>query len=220
MSVSSSEMYEVLKNEIINLKIKPGELLPENTLCERFGVSRTPVRAALRRLESTGLVEITPYKGTVVTLLTLDEIRQIVYMRNAIESRVIRDFIEICTPMDIEKMRYIIRKQEVLLESDEINIEDFYYIDAQLHEVWYKATHKMYLWDLISRFQVQYTRFRLLDILDKNNMQRIITEHKQIFEVIEKKQKEKIEDNVSSHFFGAYNRVTKMIERDFSEYFV
>ena len=61
------DIYQTLEYEIVTLKIKPGETISENQLCKRFGISRTPVRAALLRLEQNGFVQIIPCKGTIVT---------------------------------------------------------------------------------------------------------------------------------------------------------
>ena len=65
-------------------------MISENEICERFGVSRTPVRDALRLLQEQGFVETVPYRGTYVTLLSLDNIKQMIYMRVAVETMVLR----------------------------------------------------------------------------------------------------------------------------------
>ena len=77
------DIYQTLEYEIVTLKIKPGETISENQLCKRFGISRTPVRAALQRLEQNGFVQIIPCKGTIVTPINLDIVDQIVYQRTA-----------------------------------------------------------------------------------------------------------------------------------------
>ena len=82
------DIYQTLEYEIVTLKIKPGETISENQLCKRFGISRTPVRAALQRLEQNGFVQIIPCKGTIVTPIDLDIVDQIVYQRTAVESMV------------------------------------------------------------------------------------------------------------------------------------
>ena len=92
------DIYQTLEYEIVTLKIKPGETISENQLCKRFGISRTPVRAALQRLEQNGFVQIIPCKGTIVTPINLDIVDQIVYQRTAVESTVLRDFIQVCSP--------------------------------------------------------------------------------------------------------------------------
>lgn len=74
---SRGEMVgETLKQEILDLRLKPGQMISENDVCDRFGVSRTPVREALRLLQEQGFVETVPYRGTYVTLLSLDNIKQ------------------------------------------------------------------------------------------------------------------------------------------------
>ena len=104
-------VFDVLKREILDLELKPGQSISENEICARFEVSRTPVRDALQRLQEQGFVHTVPYSGTYVTLLNLNNIRQMIYMRMAVESMVLRDFLEISTPMLLEDIRYMIRKQ-------------------------------------------------------------------------------------------------------------
>ena len=78
-------VFDTLKKEILKLELKPGQAISENEICARFDVSRTPVREALRRLQEQGFVRTVPYSGTYVTLLNLDDIRQMIYMRIAVE---------------------------------------------------------------------------------------------------------------------------------------
>ena len=104
--MNSETIYTALKHEILDLKLKPGQSVSEHELCERFAVSRTPVRTALQRLQADGLVHVIPYRGSTVCLLDFDEIRQMIYLRTAVESEVIRDFIPLCTPLLEEKIRY------------------------------------------------------------------------------------------------------------------
>ena len=65
----TDELYHILEDEICALKILPGEALSENQLCKRFGVSRTPIRSVLQRLEQNRFVQIIPCKGTIVTTI-------------------------------------------------------------------------------------------------------------------------------------------------------
>ena len=108
-------VFETLKREILDLELKPGQAISENEICERFGVSRTPVRDALRRLQEQDFVESIPYGGTYVTLLNLSNIKQMIYLRVAVELMVMGDFMEIATPMMMEEIRYMIRKQGALI---------------------------------------------------------------------------------------------------------
>lgn len=73
----SDLVFETLKQEILDLELKPGQSVSEGEICQRFGYSRTPVRDALRRLQEQDFVENIPYGGTYVTLLNLKNIKQI-----------------------------------------------------------------------------------------------------------------------------------------------
>ena len=126
-------VYESLKQDILDLELKPGQLLKETELCQRFGVSRTPVRDALRMLQEQGFVLTVPYKGIYVTLLSLSNIKQMIYMRVAVETMVLRDFMKVATPMVMEDIRYLIRKQQAVIEQHGIEVADET-LDRQIEE--------------------------------------------------------------------------------------
>ena len=130
-------VYETLKQEILDLRLKPGQMISENDICERFGVSRTPVRDALRLLQEQGFAETIPYRGTYVTLLSLDNIKQMIYMRVAVETMVLRDFLEIQTPMVMEDIRHSIAQQRAVIREPGFEPEQFYHMDAQMHSIWF-----------------------------------------------------------------------------------
>ena len=111
------QVFETLKREILDLKLEPGRMISENEICERFGVSRTPVRDALRLLQEQGFVETVPYRGTYVTLLSLDNIKQMIYMRVAVETMVLRDFLKVQNPMTLEEIRHAIAMQKALIQT-------------------------------------------------------------------------------------------------------
>lgn len=75
----TDELYHILEDEICTLKILPGEALSENQLCKRFGVSRTPIRSVLQRLEQNRFVQIIPCKGTIVTAIDIGVVDQLIF---------------------------------------------------------------------------------------------------------------------------------------------
>lgn len=215
---NSDTIYNTLLDEILNLELKPGQSISENELCERFGVSRTPVRTSLARLQSKGLVKVIPYKASTIALLNFDDICQMIYMRAAVESAVLKDFISMTTPMLEEKIKYIIRKQIVLLDGD-FEPSEFFTLDSRLHEIWFSVTKRDKLWELIQRSQINYTRFRMLDITATQNFKQLIEEHEKIFEIILKKDFDAVEPIVRHHLNGGINRLSGRIETDFKNYF-
>lgn len=212
-------VFEIMKQEILDLDLKPGQSVSENEICERFAVSRTPVRDALRRLQEQGFVETVPYKGTYVTLLNLSNIKQMIYMRVAVETMVIRDFLKISTPMVMEEIRYMIRRQQALIQQEDFEPEQFYRMDAQMHAIWFRATDKMKLWEMIQAAQLHYTRFRMLDFVTETDFTRIIKEHTELFELIEKKDEDGLEEALREHLYYSMKRMKRQIEVDYKDYF-
>ncbi|MEG2842335.1 MAG: GntR family transcriptional regulator [Ruthenibacterium sp.] len=216
---TSEHMYQLLKQEILTLHLKPGAQLSENELCKRFNVSRTPIRAVLQRLQNAGLVTIVPYKSTAVSLLNFEEIKQLIYMRVAVESMVLRDFIACYTPTQLEKVRYVIRKQIVLLEGAYTS-EQFYALDGQLHAIWFSAIGMDGLWRAIQKAQTNYTRFRMLDIVATQNFSEIIKEHETLFRILETHDAGAVEPFMKKHLNGGIDRLGARRTTDFADYFI
>ena len=217
---TSREIFNILEHEIITLKIKPGSLLSENALCDRFGVSRSPIRSVLQELRICGLVTITPYKGTQVTLMDFDIINQIIYQRMAVETFVIEDFIRTMDLLDLERIRHNINSQGQLLEKNEFDASQFYQLDSQLHEIWFTATRKNYLWENIQKSDCHYTRFRMLDIVEIKNFEQIVEEHELLLGALEKRDIAAVRPLVEKHLFGGVERLGSQIFTNLKDYFV
>ena len=159
-------------------------MVSENEICERFGVSRTPVRDALRLLQEQGFVETVPYRGTYVTLLSLDNIKQMIYMRVAVETMVLRDFLNVQNPMVMEEIRHAIAMQKALIQTPGFEPEHFYRMDAQLHSIWFGAVKRQTLWEMLQAQQLHYTRFRMLDFTTETDFNRITEEHEELFRLL------------------------------------
>lgn len=212
-------VYENLKNAILDLELKPGQLLKETEICERFGVSRTPVRDAIHLLQEQGFVKTVPYQGVYVTLLSLNHIKQMIYMRVAVETMVIREFMEIATPMMLEDIRYLIRKQEAVIMEKNFKPEQFYRMDAKMHAAWFTATKRKVLWDMLQEQQLNYTRFRMLDFITETDFPRIIKEHQNLFELIEKKDVPGAEVALKEHLYYSMKRMRYQIDTEYKDYF-
>ena len=217
---SRGEMVgETLKQEILDLRLKPGQMISENDVCDRFGVSRTPVREALLLLQEQGFVETVPYRGTYVTLLSLDNIKQMIYMRVAVETMVLRDFIAVQSPMVMEDIRHQIAKQQALIQEKDFEPEQFYRMDAKMHSIWFTAVRRQKLWEMLQAQQLHYTRFRMLDFITETDFTRIIGEHKELFGLIEARDERGVEASLKEHLYYSMKRMRKSIEVDYKDYF-
>ncbi len=212
-------VYESLKSDILDLRLKPGQLLKETEICEKFNVSRTPVRDAIRLLQEQGFVKSVPYQGVFVTLLSLNYVKQMIYMRVAVETSVIRDFAVNASFMALEDIRYLIRKQEALLMDANFVPEQFYRLDSQMHAVWFETTKRTVLWDVLQKQDLYYTRFRMLDITTETDFMRIIKEHKELLACIENRDFRGIEEVLKEHLYYSVKRMEPMIDVEYRKYF-
>ena len=214
-------IYSEIENDILMLKLKPGQLISENSLCVKYNVSRTPVRAVLSRLFGAGLVDIVPKSGSRVSMINMEIVKQIIYERFALESMVLKDYINIAGDSDIKKLeKTVIRLTKSYENTKNFKPDKFKAIDLSMHELWYEKTGHTYLWEQIRKSDSNYTRFCMLDMLECENYEHVILEHKQIYEVIKNKQISKIEEIVKKHLYGGIERISAAFNNKFDEMFI
>ena len=214
------DIYEQLYGEIMTLQRKPGSTLRENALCEEFGVSRTPIRSVLQELRIAGLIEVTPYKSTRVTRLDFDTISQQIYLRVAVETAVLLDFFDVCTP---EQMQQLYARNQALRRQAEHPTPDpaaFYRMDGRLHEFWFIATGKNQLWQLIQTNQNSYSRFRMLDLVEARNFAEIVNEHDALLQAVERRDADAVRALCAQHLYGGVTRLGDALPTKFADYFV
>ena len=216
---ADAEIYEVLEREIIDLTIRPGSLLSENPLCARFGAPRSLIRVVLQRLQENGLVKIVPYKGTTVTRLNREIVEELIYERTAVEARVLRDFSPKCTP----EQRALIRKRaaayEDLAHAEHPDFNRLYEADRLLHETWFAAMGKMYLWRTLQSAHADYSRFRMLDTMTSGGLAEVIADHTNLIEAIERCDLAAFEPLVERHLYGGIRRLGSKLTEEYADYF-
>lgn len=221
MSISTVQnIYSEIENDILMLNLKPGRLISENSLCTKYNVSRTPIRAVLSRLSGAGLVDIIPKSGSRVSMINMEIVKQIIYERFALESMVLKDYIAVATDSDIKKLeKTVIRLVKSYENTKNFKPDKFKEIDLSMHELWYKKTGHTYLWEQIRKSDSNYTRFCMLDMLECENYEHVILEHRQMYEVIKSRDTSKIEEIVKKHLYGGIERVNAALNNKFDEMF-
>lgn len=229
--INQDDIYNILEDKIVSLKIMPGETLSENMISSEFHLSRTPIRSVLQRLEQNGFTEIIPQKGSIVTAINLKYVNEYIYMRIAIESMVLRDFIQSATPIQLEELIF---HNQVHLENaiefmknstaNGIDIEfanKLLALDLDIHECAFRFTDKMYTWHKLTKAHPDYSRFIRLDILAGNNLPDVIREHKQLLDIIENKKYDEIETFLKTHLYGGIRRLRQQIfTKEFAKYII
>ncbi len=221
---NTDEIYQILETELVSLRIRPGELISENSLCQRFAVSRTPIRSVLQRLEQNGFVDIIPHRGTVVTAIDLNIANQMIYERVALETMVLRDFARSCSPTDLARVHYCYSQMLGAAKTTDdlsyFDVNEFLATDLAMHEVWFLAMDKPYLWERVTAPHADYSRFIRLDIVGAKNVPDVLSEHKQMLDIIENKRLDEIESLLSRHLYGGVRRLGAcLFSEEYAVYF-
>ena len=208
---NTKEIYQILESEIVSLKIAPGEVLTENSLCERFQVSRTPIRSVLQRLQENKFVEIIPHKSTTVTRINLDIATQLIYERVAIESMVFRDFVRTASPTAVEQVRDLLHRMETLAEAshhlEEFDSYAFLAADHDMHEFWFLFCGKDMLWKRIIRPHPDYSRLMRMDVTGAKNVPDVLHDHQLMMQMIDDHSEAGIEELMVRHMYGNVRRL-------------
>lgn len=178
--------YRILRYNIMTLVLEPGATLNENEIAEQINVSRTPVHEALTKLKSEYLVDIVPQSGSSVSLISLRNIREGLFMRTTIEPVIYRQL------AGTIEGKYLTQMEENLAEADRmiLSIEDdsidrYIKLDDQFHKIAYVAAQKTILWAAMKQVCSHFQRIRYQEsILIKKDLTHISGEHKKLYEYL------------------------------------
>lgn len=188
MKTTDISVYETLREKIINLEYKPGQELNVNSLVEEMGVSRSPIRDALLRLSLDKLVDIFPQKGTRVSYLDKNIIKQERFMRVNLELGVLKLFMAKLSDENKRKI-YSAKLQAILLQQHASLLgEDkkvFMKNDDSLHHFFYEETDNQWIWDVINSHAGNDHRIRILSYNKKIIASHVEDEHKALVEAVE-----------------------------------
>ncbi len=173
---------ETLREAIVSGTLKPGERLMEIQLAEELGVSRTPVREAIRKLELEGFVVMIPRRGTYVADLSIKDINEVFEIRTALDVLAAGLAVERITEDELEQLeRLLVEIGELIEEDDADKIVES---DSQFHDILYRASRNDRLVGIINNLREQFTRFRSISIQYPGRMQKSVEEHRRLVEAI------------------------------------
>lgn len=176
-------VFNTLRHAILKGELEPGERLMEIALAQKLGVSRTPIREAIRKLELEGLVVMVPRKGAEVADITEKDLRDVLEVRTALEELSIELAMQHMSPEDYEALKASNQQFGRLAQGDDlIKIAE---ADVAFHEIIYIATDNRRLIQMINNLGEQMYRYRLEYIKDKSSHECLIKEHEQIIQAME-----------------------------------
>ena len=203
-------VFNTLRQAILRGELKPGERLMEVQLANKLGVSRTPIREAIRKLELEGLVLMIPRKGAEVADITENSLMDVLEVRKALEELAVQLCCDKITGKEIEELhRAADDFRRILKTSDDVT--EIAEADVRFHDIIYLATGNQKLIQILNNLREQMYRYRVECIKRKESHPILIAEHEEIIRRIENKEKKEAADIVCRHIDNQAEVVTGVI---------
>ena len=203
-------VFNTLRQEILTGKLKPGERLREIQLADKMGVSRTPIREAIRMLELEGLVKMLPRKGAEVAQITEKDLNDVIEVRTALEQLAIELACKKITSEEIFKLKANVIEFKNAVESTDVST--LAKIDVGFHDIIFNATDNKRLIQLLNNLREQMYRYRLEYLKDSAVHSMLIEEHKEIIKNLEEGDVVSAKNNIAEHIIKQASTVSKRIE--------
>ncbi|GAB6172551.1 GntR family transcriptional regulator [Paradesulfitobacterium aromaticivorans] len=194
-------VFEAMREAIISGVLKPSERLMEIQLAEEMGVSRTPVREAIRKLELEGFVVMIPRKGAYVAGVSHKDVADVFEIRAALEGLAAGLAAERITDDEIEQMERVL----LYKEGEERDLELIVKSDTDFHALVYKASRNQRLVQILENLREQIQRFRATSLAVPGRVRDAIEEHRAIVEALANHNVEKAQELANSHIVTAEN---------------
>lgn len=213
---ASAQLYDFIRDAIVSMEYEPGQMIPEKTLAEQFGVSRTPVREALIKLSHIGFVEVRPQRGTYVSLLSMDKILSARFIREALELAVIEEAATLADGTLIEACTAIIEQQRVSAEqNDSLRFQK---LDDAFHQTLANSIGHERVGLLIDSEKAHMDRVRNLSLHIRGQYRRVLDQHEAILQALKCHSPEQARKAMATHMQDVY-KALMVIPREHPEYF-
>ena len=213
-------VYRVLKDNIMCLELKPGELLSESDLAKKLNVSRTPIREVLIKLKAEKLIEVKPQAGTYVSLIDWNLIEEAIFIRYNLEKEALKEACENFSDDILMEMEKCLFAQKLIAQKGD-NLLEFHNLDKEYHRLLFVGINKSNVWESICNISTHYNRMRLLAEM-KLNKEFLVDQHITYLDIIKNKDSNIIDEVVSHHIKEPVGQWKKLIkeESEISKYIV
>lgn len=203
-------VFHTLRQAILRGELKPGERLMEIQLAGRLGVSRTPIREAIRKLELEGLVTMVPRKGAAVASITEKDLHDVLEVRCALEELAVELACRFITKEEIEQLKKAL--QEFIHSLTKKDITAIAEKDVAFHDVIFNATHNKRLIQLLNNLREQMYRYRLEYLKDSSSHAVLVKEHEAIIHNLEQRDIAAAKKNIRSHISNQVMAVSRNLK--------
>lgn len=202
-------VFKTLRENILTGILKPGQRLMEIQLASQLGVSRTPIREAMRMLELEGLVVMIPRKGAVVAEITKKDLEDVLEVRCALEELAVELACAKITRSQIDALKENVLEFQQIMGKD--NITALAEKDVEFHDIIFSATNNPRLVQLLSNLREQMYRYRMEYLKDTQTHVRLVKEHETIIHNLEQRDVKNAKKNISSHITNQVTSVSRYL---------
>lgn len=202
-------VYLTLRKAILKSNLKPGERLMENTIANKIGVSRTPVREAIRMLEQEGLVEMVPRKGAHVANISRQDLNDVLEIRKSLEELAVTKACGFISPEEIKELKMSEFEFEKVLRGREFTA--IAQADEKFHDVIFKAARNQKLITILNNLREQMYRFRLEYLKQDGVLELITQEHNAIVATVSKRDVKKAGLLIIEHIDNQQKEINQLL---------
>ena len=208
-------VFNTLRKAILTGALKPGERLMEVHLANRLGVSRTPIREAIRKLELEGLVIMIPRRGAEVAGITEKSLKDVLEVRRALDALSVELACDRITQEDTNRLLEACAVFERAVREGDASV--IASADVALHDIIVEATGNKRLQPLVNNFSEPKYRFRFASITEESRHDNLIAEHREIYEAIVSRDKKRAAEAARLHIDNQERSIIRQIRLENEE---
>jgi len=203
-------VFNTLREAILKGELKPGERLMEVQLAVKLGVSRTPIREAIRMLEQEGLAVTIPRRGAEVARMTEKDMQDVLQVREALDELAASIACELITEEELKQLERAMEEFEIATGTKDIKrIAD---TDMSFHDIIYHATRNPKLVNILNNLREQMYGYRVEYLKDERNYPVLLKEHREILKGFKEKNKNLVSESMRTHVINQATAVKNMIQ--------
>lgn len=181
-------VFQTLRQAILRGELKPGERLMEIHLAQKLGVSRTPVREAIRKLELEGLVLMIPRRGAVVAEITISDLEDVLEVRMALEELAVKHVCQRITEEQLAELRRLSDEFKKTLDGDDVGA--CAQADVNFHDAIYRSNGNHRLVQILNNLREQMYRYRMEYLKDRQSHSKLVKEHEELLRALASRDEE------------------------------
>jgi len=191
------QVADRLRDQIYQHELTPGDAIDEMALCERYGISRTPLREALKVLSSEGLIELIPRRGSFVRSMDIEELNELFPVMAVLEGLCAREAVEKCAPADLQQLETMHEKLEEYVKQG--NIDAYYEQNFVFHQAVQDLSGNKWLQRIIGDLRKVLRLARHMQLTIPGRLEESLEEHRQIMQAFSKHDPDLADQNMQNH---------------------